>query len=441
MGERRGGRWRRNCGCLLVVLVLLPVLVWLAALHSANRRVDRLMEELKRRGEPTTLAELAPKVPEGEENAADSYAQATSTVLLPPGMDTITGVQSSQWSVADWKTARTFVRDNGEYFRLLTHAAHVKHVAFAVDWNAGVAMNTSPIARLREAVRHLAIKAELEAAQGRIDDALRSSATAIEVARAPAQEPVLIGVLVASAIRAIGTTEMARVLDRGLPSARTCRALYRELDDPDWSQSWVQAVKGERTTLASYSQLLLQQYAAAPGYSRNALRQHAIVTFGRPLVRRQNADNVEYLTQEAEILTLPWPQAKPKQDALVARAGHRPSYMKLFEDLGYPLEGYSHLLWSRDRGAANLGLTRIGLALKAYRADHGVYPDTLAALTDWRLPLDPFSLKPFLYRRQGAGFTVWSVGPDMVDNHAVAYDFKRFKLDTPGYDFVLKCTR
>ena len=76
----------------------------------------------------------------------------------------------------------------------------------------------------------------------------------------------------------------------------------------------------------------------------------------------------------------------------------------------------------------------------AYRAEHGQYPTSLQPLAAWKLPLDPFSMKPFLYRRQGKGFVIWSVGPEMVDNHATAYDSQRFRPDQPGYDFVLRCS-
>ena len=60
------------------------------------------------------------------------------------------------------------------------------------------------------------------------------------------------------------------------------------------------------------------------------------------------------------------------------------------------------------------------LALRAYRLDHGRYPDTLAELAPSYLksiPTDQFSLKkPFRYRKTGAKYVLYSIGPDGKDN-------------------------
>ncbi len=59
----------------------------------------------------------------------------------------------------------------------------------------------------------------------------------------------------------------------------------------------------------------------------------------------------------------------------------------------------------------------------------------------WKLPLDPFTQEPYHYRRDHKGFPVWSVGPDLTDNHATAYDPLTFREDQPGYDLVFRRPR
>ncbi|MBI3858048.1 MAG: hypothetical protein HY293_20400 [Planctomycetes bacterium] len=48
---------------------------------------------------------------------------------------------------------------------------------------------------------------------------------------------------------------------------------------------------------------------------------------------------------------------------------------------------------------------------------HGAYPATLDPVREFlpQLPLDPFTGKPYLYRREGAGFVVYSAGVHGVD--------------------------
>jgi hypothetical protein len=73
------------------------------------------------------------------------------------------------------------------------------------------------------------------------------------------------------------------------------------------------------------------------------------------------------------------------------------------------------------RGQASFDLTRTAAALAAWKADRAAgdesYPETLAALMPQYLPavpLDPFSDKPFIYERRGAGYLLASVGDNGV---------------------------
>jgi hypothetical protein len=62
-------------------------------------------------------------------------------------------------------------------------------------------------------------------------------------------------------------------------------------------------------------------------------------------------------------------------------------------------------------------LSALALQLRLYRIDHGAFPDALSALG---MPeaalLDRFADRPFVYRREGAGYVLYSVGPDGKDD-------------------------
>jgi hypothetical protein len=73
----------------------------------------------------------------------------------------------------------------------------------------------------------------------------------------------------------------------------------------------------------------------------------------------------------------------------------------------------------QEEGRMELRLTRIALALAAYKADHGRYPAALEALAPGYLPAvpeDSFSERPPIYAPTGAGYTLYSVGPNMIDD-------------------------
>lgn len=87
----------------------------------------------------------------------------------------------------------------------------------------------------------------------------------------------------------------------------------------------------------------------------------------------------------------------------------------------FPAE--SMLLIAEQQDAAVARQAQVALALAAYRAEHGQYPDKLsqlnaAAFADKTLPADPFSGQALRYQRQGRGYRLWSVGPNGSDDSA-----------------------
>jgi hypothetical protein len=63
------------------------------------------------------------------------------------------------------------------------------------------------------------------------------------------------------------------------------------------------------------------------------------------------------------------------------------------------------------------------LAVRSHVAEHGRPPETLAELVpQWlpSLPTDPFTGRPFEYRRQGRNWLLYSLGPDRVDDGGVS---------------------
>jgi hypothetical protein len=63
-------------------------------------------------------------------------------------------------------------------------------------------------------------------------------------------------------------------------------------------------------------------------------------------------------------------------------------------------------------------ITRLALALAAYHAEKGEYPEKLETLAPDYLkiiPQDLFTSQPLKYRRDGQGYLLYSLGPDLQD--------------------------
>jgi hypothetical protein len=73
-------------------------------------------------------------------------------------------------------------------------------------------------------------------------------------------------------------------------------------------------------------------------------------------------------------------------------------------------------LFIQTRGAATQRAALLVANLRAYQQEHGTYPESLAALGGTGLTTDPFSATPFVYRRVGGDFALYSVGANGTDD-------------------------
>ena len=86
----------------------------------------------------------------------------------------------------------------------------------------------------------------------------------------------------------------------------------------------------------------------------------------------------------------------------------------------------------RDQAAMDFELARLAFALAAYKADKGQYPPDLASLAKEyvrEVPADLFTGKPLIYKPDGGGYLLYSVGPDGKDDGG-----KRFGPESRGWE-------
>jgi hypothetical protein len=284
------------------------------------------------------------------------------------------------------------------------------------------------------------LRAEVQSWEGEADAALDSCGEVFRLAEAAQTDPTLIGQLVATAISGIGGKELSRVLSQCSPSPAACRALYRQLAVWKWEEAWAHAMRGERAWLLDYYRSM-ERGAFRPGVTGSLKSvggwvNGAYVTVGRPLEQRHKLDYLEYYDHTIKACDLPLPDSEEEIEQAGA-AGSKLPRSEVFLAGMFDRTVELRALRSRDRGTAELGAARIGLAAVAYRGEHGAYPGSLTDLEadGWDLPRDPYTQRPFRYQRRGAGFVVYSVGPDLKDDNGTAFTSQRKKAGRP-FDFV-----
>lgn len=94
------------------------------------------------------------------------------------------------------------------------------------------------------------------------------------------------------------------------------------------------------------------------------------------------------------------------------------------------------LVFTSTKTETALRLVRLELALWAHQGGHhGIYPERLEQIGPplvGSLPADPFSGKPFIYRRAKKGYQLYSAGPDGLDDEGQAVMLRNLFPNTRG---------
>jgi len=466
-GLRCFGRGLKKLGramlYILVVLLVIQIIATLVTGRMLRREIVRLTEA----GIIAPRELFITRVPEGERNAADVYQQALESLRFSDSdyqklwLDGNVRKDNPELMVL----TREVVEANGPFFELLEEATSLRYCAFPVAWEGSpLDLEFPHFAEMRNCMRMLVLRSEAQTAEGHIDEAVESCSTILRMSRHVQQDPTVIGQLVGYWLNNYAVDALAEVLSAGDPTAATCQSLFDQIADMDQVPASMRAMRGElailgrplfdylrRGTMTFGDLRRVGEDVPPPSPSEQAGWRGA-QGIARALI---NLDEIAYLglmKEYVEALGRPWPEASQRLEALDSQVGHQrfppPSLS------GMIMPAFLRFAQFRDQSIARLGAAQIAVALTAYAAENGRYPDSLTELETggWQLPVDSFSQEPFHYRREGEGFVVWSVGPDMDDDDGRSKDaeaLEALSVSSPeeyarardDYDVPFRCER
>lgn len=435
------GEVGRVARLLLVCALPLVIAIHLIASAITGAQLQDLREDLAREGILVSAAVLVPTVPPGERNAYDLYLAAANSLRLSKDEE-VALFYPDERDDDYYALARRVIDANRPYYGLVGQATRLEHCAFPIDWTMPAwEQDSSHLSVLRLAARLLILRAQTAAHEGRADDALASLGAVYRVAEHMKAQPDGVGYFEALRLQTTAVSALAQVLSRSEPSAAAARSLAQQLAALEYVDSSIRAMKGDLvlSTLPLFDEFRTGRVPIAEWTEKlGGLGAWA----ARPLANRSERHCLLYMEGQVAAAKLPWPESHTESRRLERE-------LRTSDPLAYDWRLWSseHLV-GRERRIAAVRAAQIALVLSAHRADYGSYPEGLADLSmdDWTPPADPFGGGPFRYRREGAGFVVWSIGPDMEDGLAALdyADFSRLpqaERDTNpyGYDIVFRC--
>ena len=384
----------------------------------------RALAAIKKDGVPLDPVSLQRPLPPPDLNAAPLYTMLfrllrDKPVNLPIYAQPLTGDHT--YTPAQIAAVQKVYDSRPDVWGLLHQATDRPQCVWTRDWSRGYAALFPEFQQMREAARLINTETFLLVAQGKHVEAVKNQARGLRVAEHAASDPVLISYLVGNACEAITLRGMQNLLDQAGPDAAVAEAVRQAVQTDRPRLSLRYALTGEVATQAvAFRQMHeglnksgLPAVAALLVNANDPILKR--LTPGTPADRRLAGDWLD--ASEAIILTrmdsllaaadlTPAPRRQAFARDAAAQAAGPPSVLTLLPDMLLPV--FAKVEGNETRRVAQEEVTLAAAALVAARAKAGAFPDALPASF-----VDPYTSRPLLYRREGAGgFVVYSAGPD-----------------------------
>lgn len=409
-------------GVVFLLLVSLGLMVRAVFNYANGKRLERYLDELREEGKSLDpRAALAPC--EDRDNGALLW-KAAEALLLLEGDDR--AVLTEFRETLDWaevpeaKKLRfaDIAAKNGRVIDLIREASSKTCFRYDDRRHAGYQAEIPDVIKMIQAMRIFAVDALLEAEAGRVEEAVDRTVDGLRFSLLGLDEATLIEYLVAMAEAKIFLANLNRVVSgRDLPADKLTGAMSA-LDGAVWRRGLADALGFERLHLRLDAHIRVLRGERVPDLnSRSADR--VLNWLFMPVIKAELVRDGNLWADMAETALLPYHRSEAARQRFGRTAGRGPLFRRLTELSGWAPPDISAAMLKEASLEALIDASRIGLACKIYHAQNGRFPDRIGDLVPDLLgeePLDPFTGEPFVYRTNGDGFIVYSLGSNKKDD-------------------------
>ncbi|MHC4200673.1 MAG: hypothetical protein ACYSU0_11830 [Planctomycetota bacterium] len=415
--QEKGRNRRKRLGRWVVGTVLVPLAICTLSLSfidtPARWAWEREKEKIARGGGPLSMSDLTDAMPTRPDIAGSAEISDRISILFDK-LRRSSPKESRAWFGEDGSvvpnTAGRVLSHYQDYLRLVREVLDTPRFRFRVEYSEGLAEKLPPGRQLAFAARLFACEADMLArdgrvveALGRVEDTYRTSLLLDGGSRLVVESYRL------SCIEWM-LKALANVDARGsIPSGRR--------------KEWLARLRGIVTDEAIARVLVAERAGVIDVCERMLSKIPNHRKFTRRLFYRDARRLVEIYGRQIEATRMPvWealPEVSREDGSALASIEERPGPLSVILLVSAkPTLKYAGVVKAR------LDTAILGLSCELYKSRHGKYPDKLGRLAPEfldKLPPDPFTGKPFVYKLKdaGKGFIVYSIGENLTDDGGV----------------------
>jgi hypothetical protein len=380
----------------------------------------------------TAILELIPPAVADRDNAAPLYLDAVAALVPSDKLPASWTAKQADWLNLDrskWKPddpdLAEFLAAQKRTLSLLRQAAALPACSFDRSIPDFTKSDVSPQAQLPHCARLLALAAIVKAAHGDAAGAANDLVAIRGIARHLAA-PTFMAVLQAASVEKLAAETLEEVLAL-LPLAAADLDRLTFGRDDSYRKKMARALRMDEVAsgLSCFSLVAGEDFADRSETDRDAtgaIFKMLPRSVWRVFFLREDLAAYRRRMHELESLT-----AKPYYEA---RQGWQAERQSFRTDRGgfvtYEIvPAAEKLAYAATEADAARQLSRLALAAAAYRNQTGrlpAHPEELTPAYLDQMPTDPFDGRPLRMTPDGEGLILYSVGPDMTDDAARAYN-------------------
>jgi len=407
--------------CGFIIAGLIVVYALLLVISGAKLRSAR--ERLAANGRPTSAEQIIPGKIADKDNAALIYESAALT--LKSGGDLWKKIEVKQLSGTNRDEVVKYMESEEVVaaLDLIRKGTGRAGCRYDLDYTRGAEMLLSHDAYFRAIARLLAVQTKLMAEKGDSDGAWKNVIAGYKLADAPRSEPMLISQLVRIAMFGIVDQSAVDLCKTSKPNDAQCEAIANAVKLFVDVSPIVRSMDGERLLLSDWVFAQMESYPGktlgliSMDSSESAVNRFvARIIFCKPFRQFMHASCIDTMSDLTKFMETPFWSAPLKEARRIEQ--NIPRWNIISRML---VPALSNTKARHASAVAKAELTGTVMSLIRHKLAHGSFPVSLAECDAKFLPVqpvDPFSGQAPIYRLEGNGFVLYSIGENMKDDGA-----------------------
>jgi hypothetical protein len=441
---------------ILILLALCLFAFWRIRLY---RDVNNRFARIRAAGFPVSGAELnawrAP-VPDAE-NGALVLTQAFALFRTFPDRRSNEVYhanilnRTNEWSAETHELVAAYVQTNAPALAKVREALLLSRFRYPVDFSYGPQSELPHLPALIDMARLWALKAALDAEEGRTDEWPELVELQLKIAGTLDDEPTDISYLTRNSIIRIAAQVAERSLNRASPGDQACKKLQSAFAHAGETNLLPLALVGERAmTIPIFRMSWKESQSFSQAYEPDGQPRKRVQYSGKPMIflsltgilERDLDFYLQTMEKSISLAALPFPGSLALTNYLESASIVARSNLYIFSGMFLP--SLSRTIVREASAQALIKLATTSLAVERFRLDRGLLPNDLKELTPQFLdviPMDPFDGAPVRYRRLARGYVIYSVGADGHDDGGREPPEFRKSNDKTTYDLTFVVER